>query len=125
MRLMLLSYQKVGGKKNLTLEDVIKKENFKIITNVKQRDFRGGKPALIINEEKYNIKLLCPNPITVPIGVEAVWALITPKINNGNSQIKNIALCAIYYRGPKSTKKNRAFFTKKYIFLKKHIFKKI
>jgi hypothetical protein len=57
-------------------------ENYRVISNVKQRDFKGGKPAIIINEEKYHIKALCPEPITVPIGVEAVWALITHKKKN-------------------------------------------
>ena len=87
------------------LEDLLKLDNYKIITNVKQRDFKGGKPAILINEDKFHIKPLCPEPITVPIGVEAVWCLVTPKFRNARSKIQRIAVASIYYRGPKSTKK--------------------
>ena len=50
------------------------------------------------------MKPLCPNPITVPVGVEAVWALLTIKQNS-----TQIAVASIYYRGPKSTKKTELF----------------
>ena len=43
-----------------------------IITNVKQRDFKGGKPAIMVISNKFIVKKLCPDPITVPVGVEAV-----------------------------------------------------
>ena len=65
--------------------------------NVVQRSRKGGKPALVIKEEKFHIKQLCPDIITVPIGVEAVWALLTPKNVNTNSKVKNIAVASIYY----------------------------
>ena len=55
------------------------------------------------------MKPLCPEPLTVPIGVEAVWALITPKSKSTRSHFNNIALCSIYYRGPKSTQKDDLF----------------
>ena len=94
---------------NLPLEEILKLDNFQIISNVKQRDFKGGKPALMINKNKYYIKALCPEPITVPIGVECVWSLITPKNCSIKSKTKYIAVAAIYYRGPKSTKKQELF----------------
>ena len=94
---------------NLPLDKLLKLDNFKIISNVKQRDFRGGKPAILVNEEKYYVKSLCPEPITVPIGVECVWSLITPRKSSVRSRIKYIAVAAIYYRGPKSTKKKEMF----------------
>ena len=59
-------------RENLSLQDLLQLDNYKIITNVKQRDFKGGKPAIIINEEKYYVKALCPDPVTVPVGVECV-----------------------------------------------------
>ena len=61
------------------IETLIELENYKIITAPNPRTFRGGKPALFVNEEKFYVKPLNPEPITVPEGVEAVWALITPK----------------------------------------------
>ena len=96
-------------RKDKPLDEIIKKEHFRIIKNIVQRDFKGGKPALFINEEKYYVKPLCPEPLTVPIGVEAVWALITPKSKSTRSHFNNIALCSIYYRGPKSTQKDDLF----------------
>ena len=62
-----------------------------------------------MNEEKYYVKTLCPDPITVPIGVECVWRLISPKLSSVRSRTKYIAVAAIYYRGPKSTKKKELF----------------
>ena len=96
-------------RENYSLSQLLQLENYKVISNVKQREFAGGKPAIIINKEKYHIKELCPDPITVPIGVEAVWALITHKDKNPRSQVKYIAIASIYYRGPKSTKKQELF----------------
>ena len=55
------------------------------------------------------MKPLCPDVITVPVGVEAVWALITPKTRNPRSEVKHIAVCSLYYRGPKSTKRKELF----------------
>ena len=96
-------------RENLSLSQVLDLENYKVFTNVKQREFRGGKPAILIRTDKYDVKQLCPDTITVPVGVEAVWALISPKIRNPRSKIKQIAVCSIYYRGPKSTKRKELF----------------
>ena len=79
------------------LEQIIKIENYKIITAANPRNFRGGKPALIINQDKYHIKPLNPDPITVPNGVEAVWALITPKDFKPSNQFSHIVVASIYY----------------------------
>ena len=57
---------------DLPLDELFQFENYKIITNVKQCDFKGGKPAIIVNEEKFYVKPLCPDPISVPVGVECV-----------------------------------------------------
>ena len=97
---------------NFTLEQLLQLDNYKVITNVKQRNFKGGKPAILIKDDNYHIKELCPEPITVPVGVEAVWALISHKKNNpatAQYKVKHIAVGAIYYRGPKSTTKKELF----------------
>ena len=91
------------------LENMIQIEDYRVITAVNPRNFRGGKPALIVNEEKYSIKPLNPDPITVPDGVEAVWALLTPKNAQPSNQFSHIAVASIYYRGPKSTRKDALF----------------
>ena len=96
-------------REDFPLKELLDLDGFEIITNVKQRDFKGGKPAILINKEKYHVKSICPDPITVPIGVEAVWSLITPKMLSKRSRAKYIAVASIYYRGPKSTKKDELF----------------
>ena len=83
--------------------DLIQIEGFKVVMNVKQREGRGGKPAVIINEHKYHIIEVCPNLITVPIEVEAVWVVIHPKNLPKNSPFKFIAVCSFYYAGQKMT----------------------
>ena len=93
-------------RQDLPLKDLIQMENYRVITNICQRQYRGGKPALIIDERKYHIKELCPNPITVPLGVEAVWALLKPKIRRKNSKVNFIAVCSYYYAGPNSCSKD-------------------
>ena len=75
---------------------------------IKKRDFKGGNPAILVNKEKFSVKRICPEPISVPIGVEAVWTLISPK-RNTCQKFKYIAVCSVYYRGPKSTKRQELF----------------
>ena len=87
----------------LPLEDFLKKDGYRIIKNVLQRSGKGGKPALVIKEEKFYVKQLCPDIITVPVGIEAVWALITPKNVNPGSKVRNIAVASMYYT--KATKR--------------------
>ena len=96
-------------RENLSLSQLLDLDNYRVISNVVEREFRGGKPAIIVRTDKYNVKPLCPDIITVPVGVEAVWALISPKIRSPRSRIKHIAVCSMYYRGPKSTKKKELF----------------
>ena len=82
---------------SLGLETVIHMDGFRVIKNVLQRKGKGGKPALIIKESNYFIKELCPDVITVPPGVEAVWALLTPKSGGSKANIRHIAVCSYYY----------------------------
>ena len=83
-----------GGQR---LEDIINIEGYKWVQNVAQRRKNGGKPALLINEEMFYIKEVCPDLITVPIGVEACWAVLTPKSDLSQSKMKYIAVASLYY----------------------------
>ena len=91
------------------LETIINIDGYKVYTAVNPRSFRGGKPAIIVNEEKFHVQNLSPDPITVPHGVEAAWVLLTPKFAKPNALVKHIAAASIYYRGPKSTRKDALF----------------
>ena len=79
------------------ISELINIEGYKVISNVKERDIRGVKPALIINEEKYHIKQLCPDTITVPVGVEAVWVSIRSKHTHPKHEVNRIIVCSYYY----------------------------
>ena len=89
---------------DLPLDQLLQLDDYEIISNVKQRDFKGGKPAILVNTRKYVVKKICPDPVTVPVGVEAVWCLVTHR-GITSHKFKYIAVCSLYYRGPKSTKK--------------------
>ena len=91
-------------RENLPLDQLLALDDYEIISMVKRRDFKGSNPAILINKQKYIVKRICPDPICVPVGVEAVWALITPR-QSCTQKFKYIAVCSLYYRGPKSTKK--------------------
>ena len=83
------------------LENLMNLEGYQVLSNPYQRSGRGGRPALILNKQKYAIRNITNSVIEIPWGVEAVWALLTPKENKGNSMVKKIALCC-FYSPPKS-----------------------
>ena len=87
------------------LDKIIQLPDHTIISNPHQRKGVGGRPALIINHKKYNIKNLTQSFIEIPWGVEATWALISPKTKTSDSQIKRIAVCSLYSK-PNSRKKS-------------------
>ena len=95
-------------RENQSLQQLLDLDDYEVISMVKKRDFKGGNPAILINKQKFIVKRICPDPICVPVGVEAVWALISPK-NSSSNKLKYIAVCSLYYRGPKSTKKQELF----------------
>ena len=87
-----------------TLDKIIHFEDHVVISNVHQRNGVGGRPALIVNSNKYIVQNLTQSVIQVPWGVEAVWALVTPKNVHNDSKIQKIVIGAIYSK-PNSKKK--------------------
>ena len=94
----------------LTLEELLDdlNDDFRIISNpfARREGTTGGRPAIIIKKEKYNIKNLTNTVINIPWKVEATWASLTPKNVSHDSMIKRIILCSFYYPGPKSKVKS-------------------
>ena len=88
----------------LTLENFIQIEGYEWIQNVAQRKCKGGKPALLISTKNYHITKLCPEKITVPVNVEVVWALLTPKRKLQNTRVKHIAVASVYYSSTQTKK---------------------
>ena len=87
------------------LEEIMNLPNHMIISNPHQRKGVGGRPALIINKQKYHVKNLTQTLIDIPWGVEATWGLISPKDLTNDSTIKRIAVCSLYCK-PDSRKKS-------------------
>ena len=84
---------------NFTLEEVMRPlVDHTVISNVHQREGRGGRPALIINSKKYFVQNITQSVIQIPWGVEAVWALITPKGIQSNSLIQRIVCGSLYMK---------------------------
>ena len=91
-------------REELTLEEVIKLDNYEIISNVHQRKGVGGRPAIIANNKKYHVRNITKT-LNIPWGVEAVWCMITPKNLSNSSIVKKIAVASIYSK-PDSRKKS-------------------
>ena len=60
-------------RENQTLDVIIKLEDFSVISNVSQRKEKGGRPAIIVNNKKYQVQNVTNTLVQVPWGVEAVW----------------------------------------------------
>ena len=91
-------------RENMRLDENIKLEDHEVISNIYQREGKGGRPALIVNKKKYSVQNLTNTLIQIPWGVEVTWALLTPKNVSNDSIIQNIVLASIYSK-PKSKKK--------------------
>ena len=71
-------------------------ENHEVISNVYQRKGQGERPALIVDRSKFEIMNLTNPVVSVKLGVEAVWAVLTPKNVTQLGKVKKIACAAIY-----------------------------
>ena len=91
-------------RESLTLDQIIDLDNYQVISNVHQRHVVGGRPALIVKNEKYHVENLTNRLIDIPFGVEITWGLLTPKQLTSSSLIKKIAVASIYSK-PDSRKK--------------------
>ena len=78
---------------------------FAVISNVHQRKEKGGRPAIIVKKEKYNVENITNSLIDIPWGVEVVWAILTPQNIHRECTVQKIVLGSIYSK-PQSKKKN-------------------
>ena len=91
-----------------TLPNFINLENHTVISNPYQRTGKGGRPALIIDNRKFQVQDLTNKEITIPWGVEMVWAVITPLTITSDSTIQKIVLGSLYSK-PNGKKKDSTF----------------
>ena len=83
---------------------MIKIDDFKVISNVHQRTGKGGRPAVIANSKKFDIENLTNTTVSIPWGVEIVWAVLTPKNVSSTSDVQKIVVASVYSK-PDSRKK--------------------
>ena len=89
---------------DLGLKEVIEIENTEIISNPHQRKELCGRPAIVVRKNKFVIEDLTNTQVSIPWGVEIVWALLTPKEVTVNSKVKKIVVGSMYCK-PGSRKK--------------------
>ena len=81
----------------LTLDQImLDLEDHLVVSNVHQRQGKGGRPALIINNRKYHVQNLTQSVTNIPWGVEVVWALLTPLHTQSDSIVQKIVCASIY-----------------------------
>ena len=86
------------------LSDILNIDGYRWIQNCVQRKKKGGKPAILACEKLFHIKELSPEVITVPIGIEAVWALLIPRNTSSGSSIKQMVVASVYYSSKQTMK---------------------
>ena len=86
------------------LQMLINLPNHTVVSNVYQRKGVGGRPALIINHDKFSISSPLDSLVSLPWGVETTTAMIAPKLLKSDSCVKRIMLVSIYSK-PNSRKK--------------------
>ena len=64
----LLCMSESFEREELKLDQIIKLQDYIVISNVSQRSGKGGRPALIANSEKYHITNLTNTLIQIPWG---------------------------------------------------------
>ena len=91
---------------NKRLEDHMQINSHVVLSNIHQRPSKtpGGRPVIIVNNNKYQIQNLTNTLINIPWGLEIIWALLTPKSVSNNSIVKHIVLGSIYVRPSKPNK---------------------
>ena len=88
-------------REDLTLEEVIEIEDFKVISNVHQRKGKGGRPAIIANTKNFDVENLTNTEINIPWDVEIVWAVLTPRNVTNASRIQKIVVASVYCKPDK------------------------
>ena len=68
----LLFMSESWERENLTLDQIIKLEDHVVISNVSQRKGKGGRPAIIVNNKKYQVQNLTNTLVQILWGDEAV-----------------------------------------------------
>ena len=77
----------------IRLSDIIGTERYHTISYKRDRNRVGGGCAIVYNDARFNVEKI---NVEVEYGVEAVWALVTPKARTVGSKVKRIAVGSFY-----------------------------
>ena len=89
------------------LDAVLDIDNFTVISNpfVRKRGEAGGRPAIMVNSNKFTVDNSVQSLVTAPPGVEMVFTIIKPHNTNNSSIVKRIFVGCLYSK-PNSRKKS-------------------
>ena len=90
------------------LEKLLEMDDYDIIANPHARKEVGGKPAIMVNNRLFKVENPNQGLITIPWGVECVWAILTPVGQSNSSVVKKIVVASFYLK-PHSKKKSALF----------------
>ena len=74
---------------------VLAMDGYQVISNPFSRKKRGGRPAIMVNTQKYNVENITPS-VGLPWTVEACWAVLTLKNCTNSSRVKRIIVASYY-----------------------------
>ena len=80
-------------RKRKQLADIIGTRTYHTISYYRQGGRSGGGCAIIYTDTRFKVEKL---DVDTAEGVEAVWALFTPRVNTSNGKIKRIAVGSFY-----------------------------
>ena len=82
-------------RENRSLQELLQLDDYEIISMVKRRELKGGNPAILINKQKYWIKRICPDLVSVPVGVEAIWVIVGTSVWRSSGRRSGVAIQAV------------------------------
>ena len=97
----LILVSETWERKRMQLQNIIGTTNYQTISYHRDGKRVGGGCAIVYNQSRFKVEKL--NVDTVD-GVEAVWALFTPRVNTTMSKVKRIAVGS-FYVSPRSPHK--------------------
>ena len=84
------------------INDMFISDEYEVISNPHVRRGRGGRPAIIVKKDIFNVD----NPgISCPWGIECIWAVISPKGATSMCRVQKI-IVGSFYSPPGSRKKS-------------------
>ena len=80
-------------KESKQLDGVIGTEHFETLSHYRKGSRIGGGCAIVFNQTRFKVEKV---DIETPEGVEAIWALLTPRADTTKSRVKRIAVGSLY-----------------------------